>query len=160
MAIFNDPCALSAQVAPKYLKYQPTKMLINKKVFFQKIRWKWINRATKIECFLWLNVIFTNNYCMFILHYTDLFWLNSWLNVFISQTTFFHFPPAVWSTMFTLFKYSWTSSTVFKVKYLVYLKYKLTLKSKLKFNNSEASTYLLTYSMEQSPSWEANWFCS
>ena len=21
-------------------------------------------------------------------------------------------------------------------------------------------TYLLTYSMEQSPSWEANWFCS
>lgn len=36
MAIFNDPCALSAQVAPKYLKYQPTKMLINKKVFFFK----------------------------------------------------------------------------------------------------------------------------
>jgi len=23
-----------------------------------------------------------------------------------------------------------------------------------------SSTYLLTYSMQQSPSWEANWFCS
>ena len=26
--------------------------------------------------------------------------------------------------------------------------------------NSYLITYLLTYSMEQSPSWEANWFCS
>jgi len=24
----------------------------------------------------------------------------------------------------------------------------------------ETFTYLLTYSMQQSPSWEANWFCS
>jgi len=33
MGTFNDPCVLSAQVAPKYLTYQQTKMLTNKKVF-------------------------------------------------------------------------------------------------------------------------------
>jgi hypothetical protein len=36
METFNNPCALSAQVAPKYLTYQQTKMLTNKKVFFSK----------------------------------------------------------------------------------------------------------------------------
>jgi hypothetical protein len=36
MGTFNDPCALSAQVAPKYLTYQQTKMLTNKKDFFSK----------------------------------------------------------------------------------------------------------------------------
>ena len=29
-----------------------------------------------------------------------------------------------------------------------------------KWNRRKVTVYLLTYSMEQSPSWEANWFCS
>jgi len=34
------------------------------------------------------------------------------------------------------------------------------VKSKSKLRIYYLVTYLLTYSMEQSPSWEANWFCS
>jgi len=34
MGALNDPCGLSAQVAPKYLTYQQTKMLTKKEGFF------------------------------------------------------------------------------------------------------------------------------
>jgi hypothetical protein len=37
MGTFNDPCALFAQVAPKYLTYQQTKMLTKKQTFFSKL---------------------------------------------------------------------------------------------------------------------------
>jgi len=51
MGTLNDPCALSAQVAPKYLTYQQTKMLNNKKVFFKQFNGAQLIEQQKLKVF-------------------------------------------------------------------------------------------------------------
>jgi hypothetical protein len=51
METFNDPCALSAQVASKYLAYQQTKMLTKKKVFFKRFDGNKLTVQQKLNIF-------------------------------------------------------------------------------------------------------------